>query len=45
MKCEQCGKPSNDIVIILKQGPNGFRRYKLCPKCREEKPKHKQAAK
>jgi len=37
MKCDKCGKPSKDLIPVLTTGANGFRRYKLCQKCRGEK--------
>jgi len=32
-KCQKCGKPAEELTIALTHGPNGFRRYSVCPKC------------
>ena len=35
MNCDKCGKPSANLLLSpLQNGPNGYRRYKLCQKCR-----------
>lgn len=35
MNCDKCGKPSTNLLLSpLQNGPNGYRRYKLCQKCR-----------
>jgi endogenous inhibitor of DNA gyrase (YacG/DUF329 family) len=34
MKCAKCGKPTSEFKMILwTRGPNGNRRYAICPKC------------
>ncbi len=40
-QCEKCGMPSQTLAEILMRGPNGYRRYKVCPKCApaNQKPK------
>ena len=35
MNCDKCGKPSTNLLLSpVQNGPNGYRRYKLCQKCR-----------
>lgn len=35
--CEVCGKKDNgQLATQLMQGPNGYRRYQACPKCRSK---------
>lgn len=36
--CQICNKPSNELVIVLHKGPNGYRRYAVCGKCNSGKP-------
>ena len=35
-KCAKCGQGLVYFTLILWNGPNGFRRYALCDKCRAE---------
>lgn len=32
-KCQKCGKPADQLTFTLAHGPNGYRRYGLCPTC------------
>ena len=39
--CEICGSKLNgQLAIQLMTGPNGYRRYQACPKCREMATRH-----
>ena len=33
-RCAKCGKPMLYYTLVLWNGPNGFRRYRLCNKCK-----------
>jgi hypothetical protein len=35
-KCARCGKPRLYFTLALWMGPQGFRRYKLCDRCKAE---------
>lgn len=39
MKCQICRKESSQLEETLMSGPNGFRRYKVCPNCTSGKRK------
>lgn len=45
MKCQICSKESAQLEEKLMQGPNGFRRYKVCPICSSGKRKMTQPEK
>jgi len=34
MKCQKCGKQSDELKQVLCIGNKGYRKYLLCPKCR-----------
>ena len=33
--CAKCRKPAPVYSLVLWRGPNGYRRYKLCPACED----------
>lgn len=32
-KCGLCGRSCEKVREVLRNGPNGFRRYKVCERC------------
>ncbi len=35
-KCALCKKEASTLVELLMNGPDGYRRYRLCEKCAEK---------
>jgi len=44
-KCTKCQQALADYSMVLFSGPNGFRRYALCDKCKAEHEKHEMTRK